>query len=237
MINIEDLLFFVVDNLTVLAKKDPETFERLVRFAKEEADGRNLVVTFVSSEGHTPRKIMALSESSRLAKVIEIGDLDESDSERYLRERGVDQCAEVLYFTGGRISLLNQAIDDIRVKFSPEDIGKNFNDKVAQEFSTAQLLLPEDRDELTQRQRKAWNQLIKIYDSPMKHIPWLDFGRTVSSLSDELLKENIFAYHPRDATVSFQSKPVELFVRQVIGECGSQKRKEVDEILKVSKRE
>jgi len=62
----------VIDNLTVLAKKDPETFERLVRFAKYEADQRSLVVNFVSSEGHTPRRLLGLSESSRLNEVLEI---------------------------------------------------------------------------------------------------------------------------------------------------------------------
>lgn len=50
----------VIDNLTVLAKEDPETFKRLVRFAKYEADQRSLVVNFVSSEGHTPRKLLGM---------------------------------------------------------------------------------------------------------------------------------------------------------------------------------
>jgi hypothetical protein len=47
----------VVDNFTELAKRDIDTFERLVKFAKYEADEGNLVVTFVASEGHTPRRL------------------------------------------------------------------------------------------------------------------------------------------------------------------------------------
>jgi KaiC/GvpD/RAD55 family RecA-like ATPase len=222
----------VIDNLTVLAKEDPATFTRLIRFAKEEADRRRLVVTFVSSEGHTPRKILELSESSRLAKIIEIGDLADNDAVRYLSERDVsDRCEEVLYYTGGRISLLNQAIDLINQKFSPQEIGKDFHAKVSKEFSKSHLLLPENPLELTERQRKAWNQIIKIYDSPMKYVQWLDFGRSVGLLSDDLLQENIFSYHPRDDTISFQSKPVELFVKQVIGDHGSEKRKLIHNVI------
>lgn len=47
----------VVDNFTKLAKDDPQAFKRLVEFAKYEADEGNLVVTFVASEGHTPRRL------------------------------------------------------------------------------------------------------------------------------------------------------------------------------------
>jgi len=228
----------VIDNLTVLAKKDPETFERLIRFAKEEADGRSLVVTFVSSEGHTPRNILELSESSRLANVIEIGDLDENDATTYLHKRGVvSQYEEVLHFTGGRISLLNQAIIEIRQNFKPEEIGKHFNTKISKEFSNNQLLLPADPSEVTNRQRKTWNELIAIHDSATKHVPWLEFGRNVGLLSNELLQENIFAYHTKDDTVSFQSKPVELYVNKIVGERDTTKRSEVNEILKNQKKE
>ena len=47
----------VVDNFTKLAKRDIPMFERFVEFAKYEADEGNLVVTFVASEGHTPRRL------------------------------------------------------------------------------------------------------------------------------------------------------------------------------------
>ena len=50
----------VIDNFTELAKSDVDTFQRLVKFAKYEADEENLVVTFVASEGRTPRQLKSM---------------------------------------------------------------------------------------------------------------------------------------------------------------------------------
>jgi hypothetical protein len=50
----------VIDNFTKLAKDDIIAFKRLVEFAKYEADEGNLVVTFVASEGHTPRRLSGI---------------------------------------------------------------------------------------------------------------------------------------------------------------------------------
>jgi len=101
----------VIDNFTTLAKTDIPTFERLVKFAKKEADEGNIAVTFVASEGHTPRRLTAMSESSRLGDTVEIGDLGDEDAIRFLTERQVpdEKAREAVVVVGGRLRGLDSA--------------------------------------------------------------------------------------------------------------------------------
>jgi len=224
----------VLDNLTILAKKDTEAFERLVRFAKYEADQKSLVIVFVSSEGHTPRKLLALSESSRLGEIVEIGDLTSDEVKRFLGERGrKKEAQEIEDIAGGRLRLLIQSIDLIRRKNSLQDIEMIFQTKVEQEISDKGLVLPSKHPTmLNQRQRKAWTEAVEIYDSPNNSITFNNFVQYVGSeLSDELLRGNLFSFHQRENCVTFQSIPVRKYVGSIIGEHDSDQRRQVIELL------
>lgn len=84
--------------------------------------------------------------------------------------------------------------------------------KAEEEFED--LRLSREPAEITPKQKKAWKQIIQIYDSPTKEVSYTDFIEWIGSakLVDELLQQNVFAYHPSRNTVSLQSRPVELFV-------------------------
>jgi len=78
----------VLDNFNLLLnlKGGREYVEFFQDFAKTMADGKLLVVVFVSSDGSVPNILSRRSSVSRMAVPIEIGDLNEEDAINYLRE-------------------------------------------------------------------------------------------------------------------------------------------------------
>jgi len=192
------------------------------------------VVNFVSSEGHTPRRLLGLSESSRLNEVLEIRDLTQEDAIKFLQQRGVDEskAQEISPIVGGRIGLLNQALVLTEKGTSLDGLRRHFVLKAFQEISAAGLSLPKNPSELTKRQRKAWVQVLKIYDSPSHSISLDDFISDVGDeLAEDLLQNNLFSFHQNEQAVSLQSMPVRHYVRAKVGELGSKRRSEVDKIL------
>eukprot|EP01124_Arcella_intermedia_P025379 TRINITY_DN452_c0_g1_i2.p2 TRINITY_DN452_c0_g1~~TRINITY_DN452_c0_g1_i2.p2 ORF type:complete len:151 (+),score=19.43 TRINITY_DN452_c0_g1_i2:641-1093(+) len=107
---------FFLDNVTELAKHDAASFQLLVKFAKEEADKKNLVVNFVASEGHTPQLLSGLSEKSRLSQVMEIGDLDWDQARKFLArfDYSEPQMKDIYDIAGGRITLLQEVHNRIK---------------------------------------------------------------------------------------------------------------------------
>jgi len=222
-----------IDNLTILAKKDPETFELLVRFAKQEADNNTLIVTFVASEGHTLHQLKELSESSRLSNPIEIGDLNIQQTVNFLKLCGMEKetmATSIYNIVGGRINLLIEITKLLIKDQNLENIQRQFVYKAGREFGD--LVLPIDKEEVSEKEKKVWRQIIKIYDSPNKEILYIDFTKSLGTLTDEVLQRNIFAYHPSRNTVSFQSRPVEMFVESEIGTPGSAQRQKVYQLIK-----
>jgi len=216
-----------IDNLTILAKKDKDTFERLVRFAKTEADSRHLVVNFVASEGNTPRQLQELSESSRLRKVVEVGDLDQQEALQFLTKKGLDKktATEIIKIAGGRITLLNDALIGVKEGQALKDIQRAFEQRARQEFGD--LVLPQDISKVTPKQKEAWMEITKIMDSPIKEIPFREFQKSLGPLTDDLLKRNVFAYHHSKDSVTLQSRPAELYVESEIGTPGSEQRRKL----------
>jgi len=217
--------------LTKLAKKDKDTFERLVSFAKTEADAQHLVVNFVASEGNTPRQLQELSESSRLRKVVEVGDLDQQEALQFLTKKVVDKntATEIIKIAGGRITLLNDALISVKEKQSLKDIQRSFEQRARQEFGD--LVLPQDVSEVTTKHKKAWMEITKIMDCATKEIPFREFQKSLGPLTDDLLKRNVFAYHHSKDSVSLQSRPVELFVESEIGTPGSEQRQKLLQLI------
>jgi len=75
------------------------------------------------------------------------------------------------------------------------------------------LQRPEDVTEITTVQKKIWKLILKLYDVPNREISLKEFNAKLTpKLASDVLKLNIFAYHPSRETVSFQSRPVELFI-------------------------
>jgi len=222
----------IIDQINTVAKGDPTTFTKLVKFAKMQADHGHLVIVFVASEGNAPRQISRFSERSRLAPVIEIGDLDNQSAQQFLRRSNIDNAEDIVNVTGGRMIFLKTMTEELTDK-SLEDIRNYFIEFAIRDFALSQLLLPASKNvTLDNRRFNTWDQLVKIHDSPTKSVKYVDFLSQVGeSMGDELLSQNIFSYQHNAGQVSFQSKPVELFVREKIGERGSDMRKIVEEAL------
>jgi len=227
----------VIDNFTTLAKADVPTFERLVKFAKKEADEGNIVVTFVASEGHTPRRLTAMSESSRLGRTVEIGDLGDEDAVHYLVERQVpdNKAREAVGIVGGRLRLLKEARtrlgelhEDLNV-LRASLIGEA-EDRVRQ----AKLSLSEDPSKIAERQRLAWSEIIHVLDAPSQEIPAAEFVKKVGGdeLADDLLRSNVFGYHHNRRTVGIQSRPMALFLGANVGSNGSPQRTSLQALLR-----
>jgi len=224
-----------VDNITELAKNDVATFQHIVKFAKEEADKGNLVINFVASEGHTPLKLLEMSEKSRLRRIVEIGDLDFPQAVSFLTKNNADYdettIKKIFNVAGGRITLLKDVHQSLQEGNDLKSIEDYFIFKASTEFK--ELLLPEDASKLTTKQKETWKRIIQIYDHPNREIPALFFRKFIgnSDFADELLQKNIFSYHENKKTVTFQSRPVELFVESTIGEPESELRMKVKQLL------
>jgi len=112
-----------------------------------------------------------------------------------------------------------------------KSIENNFITRVKREFKD--LELPVDASKLTTKQKETWKQIIRIYDHPNREIPESIFRKSIgnSYLADELLQKNIFSFHQNKDTVSYQSRPTELYVASEIGEPGSELRMKVNKLL------
>jgi len=168
---------------------------------------------------------------------VEIGDLDERQAITFLttRYRADETTAKDIYdIAGGRIKLLTGAIQNLQDQ-TLKEIRNEFVHRAAHVFGD--LTLPKDSSELTLKQKKAWQQIIQICDSPNKAISYTDFRASLGSLADELLQRNIFAFHHGNNTVSLQSRPMELFVEQQRELFVEQQPQVVEAIIKSPKKD
>lgn len=103
----------VIDGVDMLAKKNEDLFVKLVDQAKLYANAKKLYLVLVSSEGHIMPLIDKTSSRTRMAKVIQILDIDDGDAIKYLTERGVPQKASkhVVKHVGGRFVHLKKAVE------------------------------------------------------------------------------------------------------------------------------
>jgi len=164
----------------------------------------------VASEGNTPRQVRGISDSSRLGRIIEISDLSKEDTLKYLDFLKVEfDKAKIYDLAGGRLVLLNNIIQNLNRGQVYEDIRRDLIGTVRQEFYNSKVL-----PLTTPERRKNWEGIVALAKSPDRVMPFDAFMEQVPQA--DLLDGNIFAYHPSEQTISFQSRPVELFVEQKI---------------------
>eukprot|EP01129_Flabellula_baltica_P002037 TRINITY_DN118_c0_g2_i1.p1 TRINITY_DN118_c0_g2~~TRINITY_DN118_c0_g2_i1.p1 ORF type:complete len:350 (+),score=61.86 TRINITY_DN118_c0_g2_i1:69-1118(+) len=102
----------IIDDINVLEKEDLSCYTELIRMSKRGADQGTLQVILVSSEGAVPASLRSISESSRMNKIIYIGDVSEEDTIAYY-EKKIPELTQDIYesyfdLTGGRLRLINQ---------------------------------------------------------------------------------------------------------------------------------
>ncbi|RIA81977.1 hypothetical protein C1645_836098 [Glomus cerebriforme] len=201
----------VYDNVSRLIHKNPEILDILQDDAKDNADDRKYIAVFVSSEGSVLRRMQSRSAWSRADDPMEIGDLSKEESLNYLIEkRGINKAdAEKLYeLVGGRIVDLHSVANKIRKGRSFDDIKKKILNKVENKFGAAQLLPNDTHYEVG---KSIISDLLKYNE-----LSFLEFKKYFHKINElnEVLGSNVFAYHPENNTVTFQSQSVECYIRE-----------------------
>ena len=119
-----------IDGVDLLAKKYREEFLTLVDLAKHYANNGMLRIVMVSRDGWIV-PLLDSTPSQILGDSVEIQDIDKEDAVHYLTQTGMsnDLSERVFNFTGGRFSLLNQAINIYgkQNKFSEDGVFYSIN--------------------------------------------------------------------------------------------------------------
>ncbi|CAG8567368.1 9424_t:CDS:2 [Ambispora leptoticha] len=205
----------VYDNVSRLVHKNPEILDILQDDAKDNADDRKYIAVFVSSEESIPRRMESRSAWSRAKKpAIEIGDLNEEESMEYLTKKlKINEVeAKKLYeLVGGRIVELKTATTDFLAGQSFKgsfDIKQQILTEVENKFRTAKLLENYKYHEVGKRIVSAL-----LNSKELSRITFEKFFNKPEE-ANEVLETNVFAYHPENNTVTFQSRSVECYIRE-----------------------
>lgn len=194
-----------------------------------------------------------MSESSRLGRTVEIGDLDDTDAIHYLIDRKVpqDQAQAAVGIVGGRLRMLKDArtrlLEGQSVSgtsllsppfLTPLDLRNALLGEAKDKIRQADLILAEDPAKITERQRVAWAELIRIMDSPQTEVPADLFAKKVggAAVADDLLRTNVFSYHHNKGSVGMQSRPMQLYLAGEIGPIGSPQRSFLQTLLRDASR-
>ncbi|CAG8528024.1 2757_t:CDS:2 [Funneliformis mosseae] len=203
----------IYDNVSRLARMDPDILYVLQNDAKDNADNRSYIAVFVYSEGVVPKLMMSRSAWSRaITPPMEISDISEEESMKYLIEkRKIDEemAKELYQLVGGRILDLKTIANDILAERSIEDIKKQKLIEIGQKFDSTKLLQGQKYYEAGKRVINALLDSKEISINTFKRI----FKNNEKEYS-EVLENNVFTYHPSCNTVSFQSRSIEFYIRE-----------------------
>ncbi|RHZ81737.1 hypothetical protein Glove_117g541 [Diversispora epigaea] len=145
--------------------------------------------------------------------------------------KGIFSCDPFKYFNseklynliGGRILELKSAVDDLREGKSFEGIKNSMYVKIEENFREAKLLKGDKYYETGKRAIRA------LLDS--KEVGRIAFEEFFNNRdeSNEVLKKNVFAYHPEKNTVTFQFRSVECYVRDNARKASQQSNITIDD--------
>ncbi|CAG8571086.1 10740_t:CDS:2 [Acaulospora morrowiae] len=201
----------VYDNVSQLIPKHPGILDTLQDDAKKSSDDHLYIAVFVSSEGVVPRRVESRSSWSRAKNPpIEIGDLNEEESIKYLTEiHKITEKAEELYqLVGGRILELKDVATDFLSGQSIEDIREKILLEPHNKLNSAKILEGQKHHEAGKRVIDA---LLRS-----KEINIDEFRKLFANEEEygETLEANMFAFHPSINTVGFQSQSIEYYIRK-----------------------
>jgi len=230
---------FVIDNINKLAKTNVDEMGILQDWAKQHADNRTLHVIFVSSDSAGPKEFMKRSSVSRLRTPIEIPDLSDKEAVSYLemaledKSQGVKEPSKIKSLVhgieveglktlveqvlGGRFLLLNDAATDLRNGMKLEDVKREILRSAAKEYKTSGLLSnpkPKFGEHIINSLLQSSNQRIP-HDMALSTCMNLPTEKEQQKCNN-LLDTQVFAYHPSDDTLSFQSRATLAYGREYV---------------------
>ncbi|RHZ79006.1 hypothetical protein Glove_152g9 [Diversispora epigaea] len=185
----------VYNNISQLIHEDSKILDVLQDDAKENVDKGIYIAVFICSEEVILRRMESRSSWSRAEIVIEIDDFSEEESMEYLtKKRKInEEVAKQLYnLVGGRIV-------DLKFVATKFIVGNSFEAKLLK----------------NQKYYEAGKQVINVLLTS-KEIDTNVFREIFTNEEeyDEVLKANVFAYHPLRGTVSFQSRSIEYYIQE-----------------------
>ncbi|CAG8808529.1 5112_t:CDS:2, partial [Gigaspora margarita] len=202
----------IYDNVSQLIPENSKVLDILQDEAKRSADEGTYVAVFVTNEGSVLHRMESHSSWSRAKQpVVEVGDLSEEESMKYLIEKRkiAEVDARKIYeLVGGRVVELKSVADDFLFGQSFKVIKQTILNETEKKFQSAQLLPGDKYYEIGK------NIIRDLLSS--KELRFLEFKKFFSNGEglNEVLKSNIFAYHPSKNTVTFRSQSVECYVRE-----------------------
>jgi hypothetical protein len=209
-------LVLIIDNSARLAKLNPEVLYLLQDFAKDSADEGWLRVIFSASEGLVPHILQARSSSSRMV-VKEMGDVNSTVAVEYLKCRGIPEATaeQAVNVTGGRFAMLQQAASSMLAGRSVHSLEETLRAAVAMELNEMGVV-PESKLEWRETQERS-KALWEVAQHIISHgyMSTSQYRDIVTDLNDQKLFQasNIFLFDHKKKKVTFQSRPVELYMR------------------------
>ena len=176
-------------------------------------------VVFTSSEGLVPHLLTTRSSKSRMGKIIEIGDPSVELATKYLKCRGLEasRIASVINVTGTRFKELEATATALLAGDSLEDRRVDLFSQVASELLQGMGVSPAPPATGGPKDEAFWT----IVDGIVRKgsVTTKFFRDTASDEQDYQLlsSSNIFLLDHRKELVSFQSRPVELYMRAKTG--------------------
>ncbi|RHZ90216.1 hypothetical protein Glove_2g35 [Diversispora epigaea] len=201
----------VYDNVSRLIHKNPEILDILQDDAKDNADNCIYIAVFISNEDIVLKRMKSRSSWSRAENPpIEIDDLNKEESMKYLIEKHqIIEEAEKLYeLVGGYILELKAVAYNFSSEKSIEGIKKKILLDVYNKFNSTKLL-----------RKQKYHNIGKHIINALLSSKEIDFDLyreffTNNEECDEVLKTNVFVFHPSRNTVSFQSQSIEYYIQK-----------------------
>jgi len=166
--------------------------------AKQWADEKKLRVVFVVSSGDAFRFMAGQGAWSRMHFGVEVGDLSEEESVKYLTGKKIPQqeAVKIHHLTGGRMNLLERAKSfEETAKFLEALCGNEWAEFTADVQNVAKTLA------------------LVLLNSPAKTVPIYD-DKIPRDKITALLKPQVFCLH-LNGYLGFESRPMEDFLRRL----------------------
>ncbi|CAB5382713.1 unnamed protein product [Rhizophagus irregularis] len=202
----------VYDNIAKLINVNSKVFDTLQNDAKMNANDRKYIAVFINSEDLVSKRMESRSSSwSRVDKpVMEISDFSKEESMKYLVEKrkiNKKEAKKLYELVGGRIVELKSVADKFLAEQTFEVIEQQILTEVKKKFNSAKLL-----------QNQIYHEYGKDVIHTLLNFKEIDINLFKKYFKDEsvneVLKANVFAYHPSRDTVTFQSQSVMYFIQK-----------------------
>ncbi|PKC61696.1 hypothetical protein RhiirA1_444321 [Rhizophagus irregularis] len=188
------IIYDNIDNI------DPKILEILQDDAEYNANNGTYIAVFICGG----EKFTQILQSSRKSHIFEVEDLNKDESVNFLIQKlkiSPEDADKIYGLVGGNIRELKFVAERLKNGELLEDIKENILLEVEKKFDIAKL-------DLTQEGRSIIGTLLKS-----KEVGYLEFKKVFGKV-EGFNGMNIFTYHHKARSVTFQSRPIELYIKK-----------------------